>query len=51
MTQETCPTCGCHIGYGAYEKDDVVYCCQPCAEGGACECGDCEEMNLPTPLG
>lgn len=50
MAEQICPACGCHIGSGAYEKDDVVYCCQLCAEGGECACGCCEETDLPAPL-
>lgn len=42
MTEQLCPACGCHIVGDAYEKDDVLYCWQPCATSGQCECGCCE---------
>ncbi len=45
MAEQLCPTCGCHIGVDAYEKDGVLYCCQPCATGGQCECGCCEVVE------
>ena len=42
MTGEVCPECGCDIGERMYERDGIVYCCESCAKGGACECGCCE---------
>ncbi len=39
MAVQLCPECGCYIGTDAYEKDGVLYCCQPCATGEQCECG------------
>jgi len=42
MAEQICPTCGCTIAGQGEEKDGVLYCCQPCAEGGQCECGCCE---------
>ena len=41
MVEQICPACGCAIGDNAYEKEGVVYCCEPCASGGQCECGCC----------
>jgi hypothetical protein len=32
--EQLCPVCGCHIGFYAYKKKEVVYCCRACAEGG-----------------
>jgi hypothetical protein len=45
MTEQLCPACGCHIAGDAYEKDGVLYCCQPCATSGQCECGCCEAVE------
>ncbi len=45
MSIQVCPECGCHIGAGSYEKEGVVYCCQPCATGEECECGCCQEED------
>ena len=47
--EQICPACGCHIGVDAYEKENVLYCCHACATGGQCECGCCEERELPRP--
>ena len=41
MVEQLCPACGCAIGDNAYEKEEVLYCCEPCASGGQCECGCC----------
>lgn len=41
MAEQICPVCGCTVGEEGYEKDGVVYCCEPCATGGQCECGCC----------
>lgn len=43
MAEQLCPVCGCTITPGeAYEKEGVMYCCEPCATGeGQCECGCC----------
>lgn len=46
MPEEICPVCGCDIGENRYQRDGIVYCCEPCATGGACECG-C--FNIPIP--
>ena len=43
MAEQLCLECGCSIGVDAYEKDGVLYCCQPCAMSGQCECG-CYEV-------
>ncbi len=45
MAEQLCPTCGCRIGVDAYEKDGILYCCQPCATSGQCECGCCEVVE------
>jgi hypothetical protein len=46
MTEELCPVCGCTIEGQGYEKDDVRYCCEPCASGrGPCECGCCHHVE------
>jgi len=42
MAEQICPTCGCTIVSGGHEKAGVLYCCEPCATGGQCECGCCE---------
>ncbi len=41
--EEICPACGCFSGSDAYEREGVVYCCEPCALNDECECGCCEE--------
>ena len=51
MTEQICPTCGCRIGVNPAKKENVLYCCHACAEGGQCECGCCEESDLPPPEG
>ena len=45
MVEQLCPECGCSIGVDVYEKDGVLYCCQPCATSGQCECGCCEVVE------
>jgi len=42
MEKEYCPACGCEIIEGFYELDHIKYCCEACATGGKCECGDCK---------
>ncbi len=43
---QICPTCGCTIAGGGYEKDGVKYCCEPCANNtGSCECGCCHPVE------
>ena len=49
MTKQICPVCGCDIGGEGYEKDGVVYCCEPCAESGACDCGCCRPQATDMP--
>ncbi len=39
---EICPTCGCQLGESPYKEGEVYYCCEPCATGGACDCGCCK---------
>jgi hypothetical protein len=43
MAEQLCPVCGCTIvPDGAYEKEGVMYCCEPCATGhGQCGCDCC----------
>jgi len=43
--EQLCPVCGCQIGAFAYEKDSVLYCCEPCAESVQCDCGCCETVE------
>ena len=49
MTKQICPVCGCEISGGGYEKDGISYCCEPCAEGGRCECGCCHPQATDIP--
>jgi hypothetical protein len=49
MTQQICPVCGCDIGGEGYKKEGVVYCCEPCAESGACKCGCCRPQATDMP--
>ena len=49
MAEQICPVCGCAISGEGYEKDGVVYCCEPCATGGACECGCCRPQPKEMP--
>ncbi len=44
MAVQVCPECGCSVREG-FEKEGVVYCCEPCATGGECECGCCQEQS------
>lgn len=43
MAEQLCPVCGCIIiPDKAYGKEQIMYCCEPCATGvGQCECGCC----------
>ncbi|MBI4284492.1 MAG: metallothionein [Chloroflexi bacterium] len=41
VAEQLCPICGCAISGEAYEREGIVYCCEPCAERRACECGCC----------
>jgi hypothetical protein len=46
MTEQICPNCGCVIVPGkAYEGGGTLYCCEPCATGGQCTCGCCEQVE------
>ena len=45
MAEEFCPECGCQIGIAAYEKNGVLYCCEPCAIHGKCKCACCTEIE------
>ncbi|MFC1916774.1 hypothetical protein ACFLX1_01400 [Chloroflexota bacterium] len=42
MAEQICPACGCVITDEPYQKEGVLYCCEPCAAGTQCECGCCE---------
>ncbi len=44
MAEQICPACGCAVVQD-YEKEEITYYCQPCAEGQQCECGCCEEVE------
>ncbi len=41
MAEQICPACGCAVVGTGYEKESVVYCGEPCASSGPCECGCC----------
>jgi hypothetical protein len=41
MAEQICPVCGCTIAEEGYQKEGVMYCCEPYATGGQCECGCC----------
>ncbi len=42
--EQMCPGCGCAIGESGYEKEGVMYCSEPCAEGN---CGsDCKNCHM-----
>ncbi len=45
MPEQICPVCGCDVGEQMYEREGIVYCCEPCAAGSACECGCCEVVE------
>ena len=45
MPEQICPVCGCDVGEQMYEREGIVYCCEPCATGGVCECGCCEVVE------
>jgi len=47
MAEQICPACGCHIAGSGYESKGQVYCCEPCANGSACECGCCTVHEEP----
>jgi hypothetical protein len=49
--EQLCPACGCHIGVDAVKKNEVLYCCRACAEGGQCQCGCCTTTEMPPPEG
>jgi len=42
MANVSCPRCGCALPvYRGVRRREVVFCCQNCAEGKACECSGC----------
>ena len=43
MAEQVCPECGCEIMDEAFEKEGVLYCCEPCATGCNCLCGCLEK--------
>ena len=45
MAEQICPACGCVITSESYDKEGVLYCCEPCATGKQCECGCCEVVE------
>ena len=47
MAKQICPQCGCYVGVDAYEKEGVLYCCEPCATGSECDCGCCTSVEKP----
>ena len=42
---EVCPNCECELegdccgGGQPFRLDEILYCCEPCAVDGECECG------------
>ncbi len=42
--EQYCPECGCMIGDKIYESEGVLYCCESCANGDACECENCAQI-------
>lgn len=47
MAEQLCPVCGCEIVNGGHEQEGATYCCQPCGNGGSCECGCCAIAEEP----
>jgi len=47
MTEQLCPACGCAIVGTSHEAEGVIYCCEPCASGGTCECRCCAPIEQP----
>jgi hypothetical protein len=45
MAEQVCPAYGCVITNESYEKEEVSYCCKPCATWAQCECGCCEVVE------
>ncbi len=43
MAEQYCPECGCVIGDRVRESNGAIYCCEPCANGDACECDGCNQ--------
>jgi hypothetical protein len=43
MAEQICPECGCEIAEEGFEKEGIVYCCEPCATSCECVCGCMEE--------
>ena len=41
IIEKTCPKCGCKFNGLGYFRDNVLYCCEPCAVGDYCECEGC----------
>ncbi len=46
MPEQVCPKCGCTFIDTGYEQEGSVYCCEPCATEGKCECGDCGPKDI-----
>jgi hypothetical protein len=40
-----CDGCGVEISWGPVMVNDKPYCCQDCAQGYACDCGERMEMD------
>ena len=47
MAEQICPVCGCSVVNLGWEKEGVVYCCEPCASGAQCECDCCALLDEP----
>jgi hypothetical protein len=43
LTEQICSTCGCYYEGEGFVKDGEAHCCEPCAEGEQCKCGDVHE--------
>jgi len=44
MPEQYCPECDCITGDKIYESEGVLYCCESCANGDACECENCAQI-------
>lgn len=40
-----CDGCGVEISLSPYRKDDLDYCCEDCAQGYLCKCGERMELD------
>ena len=42
---DVCPVCGCQLGESPYKEGEVYYCCEACAKGDVCDCGNCKVVT------